>query len=108
VDESGHYFLDNDYTYPETHFFRRIKDNSMLTSHELLLKFWHDSRYNFSEVRVEYVDRGAPGDRSAISGMDIRMLDAYYFEIASEQGMKYIPYHRIRKIMYDGTIIWER
>ncbi len=108
MDESGHYFLDNDYTYPETHFSGRIKGDSMLTSHELLLKFWHDSRYNFQEVRVEYVDRGAPGDRSAISGTDIHILDAYYFEIISEQGVKYIPYHRIRKIMYDGTIIWER
>jgi hypothetical protein len=80
----------------------------MLTSHELLLKFWHDSRYNFQEVRVEYVDRGAPGDRSSVSGMDIRILDAYYAEIISGQGVKYIPYHRIRKIMYNSTTIWER
>jgi len=100
--------FNNDYTYQETHLFMQHKGDSMLTSHQLLLKFWHDSRYNFSEVRVEYIDRGAPGDRSAISGMDIRVLDAYYFEIASEQGVKYIPYHRIRKIMYNGKTIWER
>jgi uncharacterized protein (UPF0248 family) len=80
----------------------------MLTSHELLLKFWHDSRYVFSEVRVEFVDRGAPGDRSTVSGREIRNLDAYYFEIISENGVKYIPYHRIRKLMYKDGTIWER
>ena len=80
----------------------------MLTSHELLLKFWHDPRYAFSEVSVEYVDRGVPGDRSTVSGMDIRVLDAYYFEITSGMYTKYIPYHRIRKIMYGTSTIWER
>ena len=100
--------FNNDYTYQETHFFRQHKDDSMLTSHELLLKFRHDSRYNFQEVRVEYVDRGAPGDRSAISGTDIRILDASYIEIISGQGVKYIPYYRIRKIMYNSKTIWEK
>ena len=80
----------------------------MLTSHELLLKFWHDPRYVISEVSVEYVDRGAPGDRSTVSGVEIRVLDAYYFEIASGEGIKYIPYHRIRRIMYGVSTIWER
>jgi uncharacterized protein (UPF0248 family) len=80
----------------------------MLTSHELLLKYWHDTRYTFSEIRVYYVDRGAPGDRSCVDGTDIRLLDAYYFEIASMSGAKYIPYHRIRKIIYDEKIVWER
>lgn len=82
--------------------------NHTLTSHGLLLKFWHDARYVFSGVRVEYVDRGAPGDRSVVSGSDIRVLDAYYFEIASEQGVKFIPYHRIRKLTYNGVTVWER
>ena len=100
--------FNNDYTCKEIHVFRHHKGDRMLTSHELLLKFWHDSRYNFSDVHVEYVDRGAPGDRSAASGMDIPTLGAYYFEITSDQGVKYIPYHRIRKIMYNGKTIWER
>jgi uncharacterized protein (UPF0248 family) len=84
------------------------KDERMLTSHALLLKFWHDSRYVFPAVGVEFIDRGAPGDRSAVSGRDIRVLDAYYFEIVSEQGVKYIPYHRIRRLTYNGKTIWER
>jgi hypothetical protein len=96
---------ENDYT-SEKHSFS--KDGRMLTSHGLLLKFWHDSRYVFPGVEVEFVDRGAPGDRSTVSGRDIRVLDAYYFEIVSEQGVKCIPYHRIRRLTYNGNIVWER
>ena len=80
----------------------------MLTSHQLLLKYWHDQRFVFSDIIVCYVDRGAPGDRSCIGGGGIRNLDAYYFEIVSDYGTKCIPYHRIRKISYNGDTIWER
>jgi uncharacterized protein (UPF0248 family) len=78
----------------------------MLASHELLLKYWYDRRFEFSSVRVYYVDRGAPNDRSWVSGSDIGMLDSYYIEIISESGTKYVPYHRIRTITYAGEIVW--
>lgn len=87
-------------------FFRKV--TAMLTSHRLLLKLWHDSRYVFSEVRIEYVDRGAPDDRSTVTGTNIRILDAYYFEIELDQRVKYIPYHRIRKITSNDDIVWEK
>jgi uncharacterized protein len=80
----------------------------MLTSHEILLKYWHDARYEFSDMRISYVDRGAPGDRSCVRGREIRTLEPYYFEISLESGTKYIPYHRIRKIQYGNETIWER
>jgi hypothetical protein len=80
----------------------------MLKSHELLLKYRHDARYIFSKVIVWYLDRGAPDDRSCVEGDEILVLDAYYFEIVSAHGTKSIPYHRIRKIAYDGTTAWER
>jgi uncharacterized protein (UPF0248 family) len=80
----------------------------MLTSHGILLKYWHDVRYVFSKIQVWYVDRGAPGDISFVEGRDIQMLDAYYFVILPESGAKSIPYHRIRKIMYNGEALWER
>ena len=79
-----------------------------LTSHILLLKYRHDPACVFSRVSVWYLDRGAPGDRSCAEGDDILVLEAYYFEIASSRGTKYIPYHRIRKIAYDGVMVWER
>ncbi|OPY37426.1 MAG: hypothetical protein A4E35_01342 [Methanoregula sp. PtaU1.Bin051] len=81
----------------------------MLTSHGLLLKYRHDARFSFGDIGVWYVDRGAPGDRSHVSGGGIHSLDAHYFEIESVTGMKKcIPYHRIRRITYAGETVWER
>ncbi|MGA2918073.1 DUF504 domain-containing protein [Methanoregula sp.] len=80
----------------------------MLTSHELLLQYWHDPRYVFADVMVCYVDRGALGDRSCVNGSAIRVLESYYFEIGSGEITKYIPYHRIQKITYAGEPVWER
>ncbi|MCU0629371.1 MAG: DUF504 domain-containing protein [Methanoregulaceae archaeon] len=80
----------------------------MLKSHELLLKIRFDPRYEFHKVQVWFVDRGAPGDRSLVAGDEIATLESYYLEIRSKSGMKCIPYHRIRKILYAGDVIWER
>jgi uncharacterized protein (UPF0248 family) len=79
----------------------------MLTSHGLLLKYWHDDRFAFSEIIVCYVDRGALGDRSCAHGRDIRALESYYFQVGTGVDPKYIPYHRIRKITYGGETVWE-
>ena len=80
----------------------------MRKSHELLSKFRFDPRYSLSQVRVWYVDRGAPGDHSCVDGDHIRTLDSYYMEIGTELETKCIPYHRIRKILYAGKVVWER
>ena len=80
----------------------------MRKSHELLLKFRFDPRYSFSQVQVGYVDRGATGDHSVVDGNHIMALDSYYMEIETESVTKYIPYHRIRKILYAGEVVWER
>ncbi|MCX6681594.1 MAG: DUF504 domain-containing protein [Methanoregula sp.] len=80
----------------------------MRKSHELLLKFRFDPRYSFSQVQVWYVDRGATGDHSCVDGVHIMTLDAYYMEIGTESETKRIPYHRIRKILYAGKVVWER
>ena len=80
----------------------------MLTSHLLLLKYRYDPRYSFNQVTVWYVDRGALGDLSRAEGSMIIGLTDQYLEIAGGQGTKYIPYHRLRKILYDGIPVWER
>lgn len=80
----------------------------MLTSHGLILKYRHDARFNFGDVTIWYVDRGAQGDLSKTGGSDIRALESHYFEIESATGVKRIPYHRIRKIAYEAEIVWER
>jgi uncharacterized protein len=80
----------------------------MRTSHTLLLKYFHDPRYSFERVEVWYIDRGAPLDRSCVTGDKIVRLDAYYFERESPHGTTPIPYHRITKILYDGEPVWTR
>lgn len=80
----------------------------MRTSHALLLRLFHDPQYDFRRVSVEYVDRGAPGDRSRVLGDKIVRLEQGIMEINSEMKTKFIPLHRIRRIDYDGETIWEK
>ena len=55
-----------------------------------------------------YIDRGAEGDASWAEGGSIARLDAEYFEVQSERGIRPIPYHRILQIQYGGAVAWER
>ncbi|NQS72764.1 MAG: DUF504 domain-containing protein [Methanoculleus sp.] len=80
----------------------------MRTSHRLLLRLFHDPSYDFSRVRVEYINRGAPGDRSAVQGDQIGALDAWYLEVHAGTRVACIPYHRILRILYDDDVVWER
>jgi len=78
----------------------------MLTSHKILQQYWHDDRYDRKKVRVRYIDRGAPDDRSAANGPDIS-LEPYYLTIRSTDGEKPVPYHRILLITYNGDVTFE-
>jgi uncharacterized protein (UPF0248 family) len=78
----------------------------MLTSHALLQQYWHDSRFDTEKVRVWYIDRGAPEDRSCARGPGIR-LEPYYLMIHTADGEKPVPYHRILLITYDGMVVFE-
>jgi hypothetical protein len=80
----------------------------MRTSHALILRLWHDPAFNINKTAVEYVDRGAPEDRSTVYGEYIINLDRHYFEIISGEKTKAIPYHRIRRITYIGITIWKK
>lgn len=80
----------------------------MRTTHTLLLRLWHDPSFDMKKVTVEYIDRGAPNDRSTAEGEYITNLDWYYFEVISTVGTTPIPYHRIVRITYAGIPIWEK
>ena len=80
----------------------------MRTSHALLLRFLHDPAFDFVHVSVEYVNRGAPDDRSSADGGNIVNLDRDYFEVASDTGETPIPYHSLLRILYKGIPVWER
>jgi uncharacterized protein len=78
----------------------------MLTSHTLLQQYWHDNRFDHRQVRVWYIDRGAPDDRSVAEGEEIS-LEPYYLTIRTPAGEKPVPYHRILVITYAGTVVFE-
>jgi uncharacterized protein (UPF0248 family) len=78
----------------------------MLTSHKLLQQYWHDDRYAREKVQVWYIDRGAPDDRSTVSGHKIS-LEPYYMTIRTGDGEKPVPFHRILLITYDGVVVFE-
>jgi uncharacterized protein (UPF0248 family) len=80
----------------------------MRTSHILLLRLYRDPQYDFEKVGVDYINRGAPEDRSTVSGKRIQRLEAGGMEIESTVGTTYIPYHRILRILYEGRTLWER
>lgn len=79
----------------------------MRTSHAIILRLRHDPQYDFSKVSIEYVNRGAPNDRSIVQGDGISKLEKGGMEIESKKGSTFIPYHRIRRIAYDGETMWE-
>jgi uncharacterized protein len=80
----------------------------MRNSHALLLRLRHDPQFDFGKAEVEFVDRGAPGDRSAVQGDKIIHLEPGWMEIEWENKTKLIPFHRIRRITYDGATMWEK
>ncbi len=73
-----------------------------------MLRLRHDPQFEFDRASIEYVDRGAPGDRSTVSGSHILSLEQGGMEIESDNKRKFIPFHRIRRIAYDGKILWEK
>lgn len=79
----------------------------MRTSRRLLLRLYHDPGYDFSQVKVEYVDRGAPGDRSTLQGDRVVTLDAQYLEVDAGTHVACIPYHRVRRVLYDDETLWQ-
>lgn len=80
----------------------------MRTSQALLLRYRHDPAFEFSRVLVTYVDRGAPGDLSSVGGGEIVRLGPGFFDVFREERAVTVPYHRIRRITYDGVVVWEK
>lgn len=78
----------------------------MRRSRAILLKLYHDPRHYFDLVVVCYTDRGAPGDESCADGGRIRVLGSQFMEIETLGGISPIPYHRITRILYNGTQLW--
>lgn len=84
------------------------EEQLMRTSHKLLLRLRYDPAYDFSQVTLAYVSRGAAGNLATVHGPDIIRLSAEYFEVSRPEEPVCIPYHRIRTILYQGKIFWRR
>ena len=80
----------------------------MRKSQALLLRLRYDPQYHFSQVCVDYIDRGAFGDRSLVFGRDIKVLGSSGMDIQSKDDVKHIPFHRVLRIRYQGVTVWER
>lgn len=79
----------------------------MRKSQALLYRFMHDPAYVFADVRICYVNRGAPGDMTCVTGDSVLRLGAGFMEIESVQGIVEIPYHRLISIEYRGAVVWK-
>ncbi|WP_067051561.1 DUF504 domain-containing protein [Methanofollis ethanolicus] len=80
----------------------------MRTSHRILLRLLHDPACDFAAVAVVFIDRGAPGDCSQIEGREIAAIEGAHMVVETDRGPKYIPIHRVLRILYQGEVIWER
>ncbi|MCK4928829.1 MAG: DUF504 domain-containing protein [Methanosarcinales archaeon] len=54
---------------------------------------------------IHYIHRGAPGDTMIIQGSQIKTIGRSFYE--NLQGTS-IPYHRIFRIEFKGTTIYEK
>ena len=64
---------------------------------------WREDR-ELDRAVIHYIHRGAPGDEKAIPGADIRELGNSFFSTSEAT----IPYHRIFRIEFDSSVIFER
>ncbi len=55
------------------------------------------------ECTIQYNHRGAPGDSKTVSGKNIANIGHSFFILYPDT---MIPYHRILKIKYKGTILY--
>lgn len=63
---------------------------------------WRDE-FGLAKAEISYVHRGAPNDLRAINGEDIVELEKSFFLTGDAK----IPYHRIRKIVYRGSVLYD-
>jgi len=59
---------------------------------------------NLAHIEIWILHRGAPRNTKIISGAEIHALEKSFFKTSTAT----IPYHRILKIVYNGTVLFER
>ncbi|MDG6219852.1 MAG: RNA repair domain-containing protein [Candidatus Thermoplasmatota archaeon] len=77
----------------------------MATSTDVLHEQWWRTDRDFLLVEFDYVDRGAPGDVSTVTGSMVEKLEKSFFVLVGDTR---IPYHRILEIRYGGEVLFSR
>ena len=65
---------------------------------------WHKG-YDFSKVKIWYINRGSYGNKASIHGNEIESIGEKFLETKSG---KFIPLHRIIGIEYEGKKLWAK
>lgn len=63
--------------------------------------------HDLSKCKIHYINRGSPGDTDTIECNQIKEIGRGFLTIEGIPYEKYIPYHRITKIEYDGETIFD-
>jgi uncharacterized protein (UPF0248 family) len=58
---------------------------------------------SLAEAEITYVHRGAPKDEMTIRGSDIMELERSFFVTRESK----IPYHRIKRIVSEGKVLFD-
>ena len=76
----------------------------MPSAHEVLNELkWREDR-DLDLAEIWYIHRGAPNDTMIITGSAILELQRSFMKLTEAM----IPYHRVLKIVYEGTVIWQK
>jgi uncharacterized protein (UPF0248 family) len=64
--------------------------------------------YDLCKCKIYYINRGSPGDMTNVEGDKIIEISRGFLTLKNIPYEKYIPYHRIIKIEYEGKIAFIR
>ncbi len=82
----------------------------MIPIHELLARIRWDPEFGRGNWEIAYVDHARP-ELVRVSLADVRIPpdEHFMFELVDEEGVaRSIPFHRIREMRRDGTLVWSR
>ncbi len=71
---------------------------------DILNRLKWDEQGGLEGVRIYYLSRGAEGNEDVLYGREIVSIGASGIQTAA----RLVPYHRIRRIVSAGTILFER
>ena len=82
----------------------------MIPIHELLNRIRWDPEYGRGHFEIGYYDRHeAVVQRVALRAVSFPESDRHTFEVVDEAGQtRRIPFHRVREVIKDGRVIWQR